>query len=283
MRSLLLILFVLSLTLLSCKGEGASSDSNAKGVADSSAIEPAITTSYGVVDVVGGGTIRGSIMVEGKSPSLPGFEITANEDICAGAADNNRLEVGGGGGIAGAVVRLVNVESGKSWPALTPEDLTVDQLGCRYVPHILAVPVGSEVLFTNSDPTAHNVRVEDTTEKILMNVAQPKQGDRNMFTVESAGPHSIGCDYHPWMNAYVFGVENPYYAVTKDDGTFELTNVPPGEYEIRVWLNGLKPIPKKDNRGSLIRYRFTEPYQITRKGTLDPAGTVEELFAIRVE
>ncbi|MGE3802198.1 MAG: hypothetical protein AB7H80_14375, partial [Candidatus Kapaibacterium sp.] len=148
---------------------------------------------------------------------------------------------------------------------------------------ILAVPVGSEVLFTNSDPTAHNVRVEDTTEKILMNVAQPKQGDRNMYTVEGVGPHLIGCDYHPWMNAYLFGVENPYYAVTKDDGTFELANVPAGEYEIRVWLNGLKPIPKKDNRGSLIRYRFAEPYQIARTVTVAAGGTVEELFTIRVE
>ena len=242
-----------------------------------------VSPSYQVINVEGGGTIQGRVVLEGKKPILSGFEITANEDICIGAAENNRLRLGEEGGIAWAVVRLVSVKQGKAFPKLDPKALTIDQVRCRYTPHVIAAPVGATVNFLNSDPTAHNVRIEDTTEKILMNVAQPSQGNRNEFVVEQVGPHSIGCDYHPWMNAYVFGVDNPYYGVTGLDGMFTLQDIPPGTYELRLWLNGLKPIPKRDNRGMLVRYHFDRPYEVVRNVVVNEGEVVKEDFSIRVQ
>ena len=277
MRLFFIVLSVL--ILVSCSNEDVRQETS--GHADSSS-QPKLS-SYQVIDVERGGTIQGQVILEGKKPTLPGFEITVNEDICAGAADNNRLKVGPDGGVAWAVVRLVNVEQGKAFPQLDPDVLTVDQVRCRYTPHVIAVPVGSNAIFLNSDPTAHNVRVEDTTEKILMNVAQPKQGDRNEFVIEQVGPHSIGCDYHPWMNASIFGVDNPYYAVTGPDGMFTLENIPPGDYELRLWLNGLKSTPQRDNRGVLVRYRFDAPHEATRNVLVKEGETVDEVFSIRAD
>lgn len=287
-RFLLASILIFGATLLlSCGGEDDSSrsatDTAAAIVSSDATNKPALLPDYEVVDVSNGGTIRGQILLEGKTPKLADFEITTNPDICAGAADNNRLQVGKEGGIAWGVVRLVGVRKGKALHQLREQDLTVDQVGCRYLPHVVAAPVGSKVFFKNSDRTPHNVRVEDVQEDILMNVAQPRTGDVDTFAVQDVGPMSVGCDYHPWMNAYVFGVDNPYYAVTGPDGLFELTDIPPGEYELRLWLNGFEPKPKRDNRGNIIRYQFSAPHQTGRTVVVEAGKTTEEHFRINAK
>ena len=284
-RLILACTCLLALLLFSCadKESGESSTDGQEQTGSDTTLEQLPGIDYKEVEVANGGTIRGRVVVAGNMPELPEFEITANQDICAGAADNNRLEVGPDGGIAWAVVRLVGIKEGKAFSRPGQDNLLVDQVGCRYTPHVLAAPVGLEVTFLNSDPTAHNVRVEDTTEKILMNVAQPHQGNSNTFAVEGTGPFSIGCDYHPWMNAYVFGVDNPYYAVTGPDGTFEIRDIPEGEYQLHLWLNGLKAIPRRDNRGAVIRYQFAEPEEVTRKVTVQGGEIITEDFSIKAE
>ena len=283
-------ILLLGVLLLSCGGEGDTPRSKMNDVSEGSGAdargEAGVTgqspllPDYTVIAVENGGKIRGRLLLEGKTPKLSDFEITTNPDICAGAADNNRLQVGDDGGIAWGVVRLIGVKQGKGLPALSPDDLTVDQVGCRYTPHVVAVPIGTKVIFRNSDPTPHNVRVENTSENILMNVAQPGQGDVDTFRVKQEGPMSVGCDYHPWMNAYVFGVNNPYYAVTNSDGSFEIADIPPGEYELRMWLNGFEPKPKRDNRGNIIRYRFSASHETSRSVVIEAGKTVEEIFRI---
>ena len=235
---------------------------------------------YTPVEVANGGRVVGRVLLDGAAPEAPDFAVPEDATLCLGAVDNDRLLVGPDGGLGWAVVRLVGVKKGKPFPTLTDEQRLVDQIGCRYTPHVVALPVGTEVLFRNSDPTPHNVRVEDTTGAIMLNVAQPAQGSVDILVVDRIGPMSVGCDYHPWMNAYVFGVDNPYVVVTGADGAFELTDVPPGEYELRVWLNGFTPQPMKDNNGAIIRYRFSEAYEVGKRITVAPGGEVREEIRI---
>lgn len=267
---------------LSCCGdvEESARSANDSGSAPSVDGSTSSMPGYRVVEVTGG-TIGGRVMVDGAIPEPGGFEITTNPDVCGGAADNNRLQVGQEGGIAWAVIRLVDVKEGKKPRALSDSDVLVDQVGCRYTPHVIAVPLGTRVYFRNSDPTAHNVRVEGSDEAVLMNVAQAQAGDVDTFLVERVGPMSVGCDYHPWMNAYVFGVDNPYYAVTGPDGRFEIDGIPPGEYELRMWLNGFEPTPKRDNRGNIVRYGFSPPYEESRSVTVAAGKRLEEEFRVR--
>ena len=227
------------------------------------------------MDVVNGGTVSGRITIADVPASLPGFDEAEVQGVCLGALDNNRLEVGPDGGVAWGVVRIEGITAGKPFEEGIP---LVDQVGCRYTPHVVTVPVGGSVRFRNSDPTAHNVRVEEQNGLILMNATQGAQGDIDEMDVESAGPKLIGCDYHPWMNAYVFGIDNPYAAVTGPDGRFEITDVPPGEYRLHVWVNGFIPEPRLDNNGRVIRYRYSSPHEMTRTIRVESGGSVEEEF-----
>jgi plastocyanin len=234
---------------------------------------------YQTVAVTNGGKITGKVIYNGAPPALPDFDITADKEACATAAHNNRLQVGSGNGVEYAVVYLENVKQGKPMPL--DSGLTIDQRGCQYTPHVLAAPIGAKVTFLNSDQVPHNVRVEEPeTEKIVLNRAQPAQGMKDGMEVKNRGPFAVGCDYHPWMNAYVFGVDNPYYAVTGADGAFAIDGIPPGTYAVTMWLNGITTLPKRDNQGKLVRYGFSEPIVEHRQVTVAAGGSSDLTFDV---
>lgn len=232
---------------------------------------------YRVVTVDNPGTISGKITLHDESINPTDFSDADPAPICRGVLKNNRLEIGPNGGLAWGVVRLVDISEGKAFVESVP---TIEQIGCRYTPHVVAARRGGRVDIRNGDPTAHNVRVEGENGMILLNVAQPAEGDVDPFEVSSEGPFLVGCDYHPWMNAYVFGVDNPYVAVSGADGSYTIDGIPPGEYEIRLWLNGFEPIPRLDNNGTLVRYRFSEPYELSRRVVVAENQTITEDFQI---
>ena len=132
----------------------------------------------------------------------------------------------------------VYVKSGLSpdlkFPVPT-EPAVFDQQGCIYHPHVLAVQTGQTVLVRNSDNVLHNVNVKPTKNQGF-NFGQPVQGmetKKSFSTAEVMIPAK--CDVHPGMKAWM-GVQNhPFAAVTGDDGSFSLNNLPPGEYEIEAW------------------------------------------------
>jgi hypothetical protein len=83
------------------------------------------------------------------------------------------------------------------------------------------------------------------------------------------------------MNAYVFGVDNPYYAVTDTSGTFSLENVPPGTYKVKMWLNSFELKPRMDNQGKVIRYAFGDPHLLEQQVTVPARGAAEIRFEVR--
>jgi plastocyanin len=115
------------------------------------------------------------------------------------------------------------------------EPVILDQVGCMYHPHVVAVQAGQTLKVRNSDGVLHNVNARPTINQGF-NFGQPVKGmtnDKVFASAETMIP--VKCDVHPWMSGFI-GVQNhPYASVTGDDGSFSLKNLPPGEYEIEAW------------------------------------------------
>ena len=98
------------------------------------------------------------------------------------------------------------------------------------IPTIQAIPAG-KLNVLNSDPVLHNTHGY-YGKRTAFNVALPNQGQTVEVELPRAGQVKIECDAHGWMLGFVYVVANPYYALTAEDGTFEITDVPPGNYTL---------------------------------------------------
>lgn len=137
-----------------------------------------------------------------------------------------------------AVIYVAKIE-GKTFP-VPKEHPTMDQKNLVFVPHVLAVLVGTTVDFVNSDEVLHNVfSPEECAEKF--NLGSWPKGQVRSYTFKRPGcTATLLCNVHPEMEAYVFVAETPYYAVSAKDGSYTIKNVPEGSYTLKVWHEKLK-------------------------------------------
>ena len=122
-------------------------------------------------------------------------------------------------------------------PAGPPQDappVTLDQVNCRYMPHVVALQTGQTLHVTTSDPTLHNVHGL-CTENPPFNFALISVGQSKDLRFEKPEVFPVRCDVHPWMKAHIHVFAHPWFAVTSSDGTFEIRNVPAGSYTLVAW------------------------------------------------
>jgi plastocyanin len=189
---------------------------------------------YEGVPVTGGGSITGKITYSGAPVEPETVPVDKDVEVCGDSQQVVKVKTDGSGGLADAVVRITNIQSGKPLESLGSE-FVIDQVDCVYVPAALIVPVGKEVTIKNSDAILHNVHTTPFDNPPL-NVAQPATEPEiksPAFTIPEI--IEVGCDVHKWMHASIVVVDNPYAVVTSADGSFTLTDVPPGEYTVEVW------------------------------------------------
>jgi hypothetical protein len=142
------------------------------------------------------------------------------------------------GGVADVLVYVKSGISGTYPPPAEP--VLLDQQGCDYTPHMLGMVAGQQLKIRNSDDTLHNIHPRPTVNQEF-NVGQPRKGMESTKTFDK--PEQlipVGCDVHPWMRAYISVLPHPFFAVTKEDGTFEIKGLPAGEYEVEAAHGRLK-------------------------------------------
>lgn len=188
----------------------------------------------------GTGSITGKISFEGTVP--PGEKVKLSADpkcqqMHPQGMERRAIQVKDGG-LANVLVYVKSTVSG-SYPA-PAEPVLLDQNGCNYAPHVIVLQVGQKLKIRNSDDTLHNIHPRPTVNQEF-NVGQPKKGmetERSFDKTEIMFP--VGCDVHPWMRAFMAVVPHPFYAVTGENGSFEIKGLPAGDYEIEAIHEKLK-------------------------------------------
>jgi plastocyanin len=231
MRKPLATLMLVAPVFLACGGGGQSTETAATA-ATTMSIAPAGT---GAAAGVGGGSgsISGKVTFAGTAPAPEKIKTSADpkcQEMHKEGLVRSTVEVKDGG-LANTLVYVKNPPAGGSGHT---EEVTLDQQGCMYHPSMLAVRTGQPIKIKNSDDTLHNIHPRPT-KNTEFNIGQPRKGMETTRTFDKEEILiPVGCDVHPWMRSYIAVLSHPYFAVTKEDGSFEIKNLPAGEYEVEA-------------------------------------------------
>lgn len=242
---------------------------------------------YEVVSVQDGGTIKGTVNWQGALPHLVASEINKDQQVCDPTGekrrDLERLLVGPNGGVANTVVFLRNISRGKQMD-LPVARRSLNQKNCRYEPHILLVPVQETLTVKSSDPLLHTVHMSGSADYNLPFTSAGQEITRPMIR---EGTVSLRCNAgHVWMNGEMVVARHPYYAVTDQDGNFELTQVPPGDYEVVAWHEGWRvvgesPLYDVMTQARVKRPVFSDPVIWSKPVTVPARGEADLNFTLR--
>ncbi len=219
--------------------------------------------SYDVTEVVHGGTIEGTITLEGSVPEPKAFNlITFPDPAYCGRISNGRgwrllydFVVGHQGGLKDAIVLLEGVEAGKPFEVSVP---LIEARDCMFQPFMTVVRNGHAVEVINMDPVMHDIQGYETSPeagaRVLFNTPlvmnhQHRRGDLHALHNHAPGKSLVGpiylnkgrrtfymqCGFHAYMESWAMAVNNPYYALTDAEGKFKIDQIPPGTYQLVVW------------------------------------------------
>lgn len=184
----------------------------------------------------GAATLTGKVAFEGTAPTLERLKMDADafcKQAHAAPVYSQEAVVNPNNTLQWVFV-YVKEGLGGSYPAPTTP-VTIDQRGCQYHPHVFGIQAGQPLKILNSDATLHNIHALPKKNPEF-NIGQPFKG---METVKKFDVPEVGvlfkCDVHKWMGAYAGVLNHPFYAVTGDQGTFEIKNLPPGNYVVEAW------------------------------------------------
>lgn len=186
----------------------------------------------------GGTTFKGRVTVQGTATSASPFD-ASKDPFCIdlGKLPDDTLVVGEGGGIGNVFVWLRKVPSGVDVPAVPEEPAVLDNVKCNFLPHAFAMRVGQPLFVKNADNTAHNTRISPVRNNAFNQTIGPndRTGVEVVYSQEELVPIKAQCDIHPWMGNFHFPVNHPWVAVTDKNGNFEITGLPAGDLEFRMW------------------------------------------------
>jgi plastocyanin len=234
--SLKMIIMLCAWTLLACGG----GDSSAEKPAPAAKMEmdkPAMSSSgYMAAAVENGGSIMGKVSFSGEMPQKQKVEVTKDANVCGVKTHYKEdIVVSADGGLSNVVVKITNIAKGKA-PDMTSAE--VDQNGCTFIPHVSLAQAGAPFIIRNSDGILHNIHTYSEKNDPI-NIAQPKFKKTIEQTFGQAEAIRVSCDVHNWMNGWIVVADHPYYAVTDENGSFELIDVPAGTYTLEFWQETL--------------------------------------------
>jgi plastocyanin len=237
-----LAISALALLLVAC---GGGAEQKPAETAESTPAESAgpVTT----VDPATAATITGKVSFDGEKPNPRRIRMDA-EASCAALHkepvyaeeivlnDDKTLQY---------VFVYVKEGLGDKTFAVPTESVVLDQKGCLYTPHMIGVQAGQTVKILNSDPTTHNIHPVPANNREWNTSMSPGGAPLERTFAREEVMIPVKCNVHPWMKSYIGVMKHPFFAVTGNDGTFEIKGLPPGEYTLEAWHEKLGAATQK--------------------------------------
>ncbi len=183
-----------------------------------------------------GATVRGSVRFEGKAPMAKAISMAADPS-CAKLHPSpvmaQEVMADAKGDLQNVIVFVSEGLGDRTFEAPS-QPVVVEQKGCLYQPHVLAVRANQTLEVVNDDPTSHNIHPVPANNREWNKAEPPGSKMEEAFAREEIAI-PVKCNVHPWMRGYIAVFKHPYFAVTGKDGGFDLSNLPPGTYTIKAW------------------------------------------------
>jgi hypothetical protein len=202
------------------------------------------TSSTGAKPAPGGwGSLAGRFVYDGPAPEPTPLSITKDQEFCGKhQLVNEELVVNSeNGGIKNVVVMLY-VKPREKAPQAHPDyaealktPVRLDNVGCRFEPHIVPVQTGQQLIVGNKDEVGHNTNVAFQSGTPFNEVIAAGGEIQKSISAAERLPTPAACNIHPWMRAYVVVTEHPYVAVSDENGDFKIENLPTGEWTFQIW------------------------------------------------
>jgi len=284
-RSLTLTLLLAALAVTGCnqpKPDPAPQAAEVDKIVSILTAKDAAAADTNAVAATGWGTLKGKITLSAM-PAPPG-ELTCNKDegtCCREKLIDNSLLVGSSNGVANVFVFLRS--KGKT-PVRVHEDyakkegteVVLDNVKCMFQPHCAAVWTKQKLMIKNSDPVGHNTKYDSSIQGFndLLNVGGAPL--EKTFKAGENKPAGISCSIHPWMQGKLLVRDNPYFALTNDQGEFEIPNLPAGEeLEISFWHERNEKLTKASGdlqlKGGVLKLKLAENQTAEAAFVFDPA------------
>jgi Carboxypeptidase regulatory-like domain len=208
---------------------------------------------YEEIPVNNGGSITGKVALNGPVPPPRLFHLVLYPfgPFCQKPSDekgNRALQefaVSKDGGLQDVVVAVQAVKKGK--PFQTPKG-EFHSVVCTFYPFVSVVQNHQKIKVINDDPVIHNIQVYQSEKgNIILNEPLPVKATQDgVLNFEANLKISqMICGMHEFMQAWTYVVDNPYYAITREDGTFSIDGLPPGTYTVTAWHPHMKIASQK--------------------------------------
>lgn len=200
-----------------------------------------VSQAYKAIEVGDGGTIAGKISFSGSPPVNPVHNITQDVDYCGASITADYYVIDANGGLKNAVIIIENISKGKAYDK--KGIIPFENIKCVFEPHVSVGVKGQKLGIVSRDSILHNTHLyHGPKERTLYNIAIPFKDKIIKKKLKKTGKVIVKCDAHDWMLGYVYVADHPYLTISAADGSFELKDVPAGDYQVKIWHERLGEI-----------------------------------------